>query len=285
MRMGQNLLGGLLGFSQILIVFLGYRQPVASVTGQSGGHAWRPDVSRAVGLWRAFGQEQSHPEVFYRALAQDSAAQVHSYHRLDGAVMVDVGGGPGFFEDAFTARGATYIAVDADAGEMRLHGRTPGGRTVQASGTELPFPAATFDVTYSSNVAEHVADPWRMADEMVRVTKPGGTVVLSYTLWWGPWGGHETAPWHYLGGHRAARRYRRVRGHDPKNIFGTSLFPVTAAAGMRWSRQHPDVDLIAAVPRYLPDWSRWILRVPLIGEVFSWNLLLVLRRRNPRSLE
>ena len=35
---------------------------------------------------------------------------------------------------------------------------------------------------------------------MVRVTKPGGLVFVSYTVWWGPWGGHETAPWHYLGG-------------------------------------------------------------------------------------
>ena len=59
-----------------------------------------------------------------------------------------------------------------------------------------------------------------MADEMVRVTRPGGLIFLSYTLWWGPWGGHETSPWHYLGGGRAARRYERRLGHRPKNVYG-----------------------------------------------------------------
>ncbi len=96
---------------------------------------------------------------------------------------------------------------------------------------QLPFADDSFGVTYSSNVLEHVSEPWTMADEMVRVTRPGGLVFLSYTLWYGPWGGHETAPWHFLGGHRAARRYEKKHGHPPKNVFGTSLFPVTAAAG------------------------------------------------------
>src|SRR5690606_6245713 len=136
----------------------------------------------------------------------------------------------------------------------------------------------SFDVTYSSNVLEHVSDPWRMADEMVRVTRPGGLVFLSYTLWWGPWGGHETAPWHYLGGRRAALRYERKHGHRPKNVFGESLFAVTAAAGLRWARGKDGVEVLALMPRYLPRWSWWILRVPLMREVLTWNLAIVLRK-------
>ena len=57
-----------------------------------------------------------------------------------------------------------------------------------------------------------------MIDEMVRVTRPGGTVFVSFTPWWSPWGGHETAPWHYLGGEYARRRYRppdRPRAEEP----------------------------------------------------------------------
>ncbi|MEK9735878.1 MAG: class I SAM-dependent methyltransferase, partial [Candidatus Nanopelagicales bacterium] len=93
------------------------------------------------------------------------------YHPLRGALLLDVGGGPGFFARAFEDLGAKYVAVDADAGEMRLHGRDPGPRTVQADGTALPFPTGSFDVTYSSNVLEHVAQPWRVAEEMVQVTE------------------------------------------------------------------------------------------------------------------
>jgi hypothetical protein len=118
-----------------------------------------------------------------------------------------------------------------------------------------------------------------MADELVRVTRPGGLVFVSYTLWWGPWGGHETAPWHYLGGHFAARRYVRKNGHAPKNVFGTSLFPVTAAAGLRWARDAADVELVQALPRYHPRWAWWSLRVPVIRELTTWNLALVLRKR------
>lgn len=103
------------------------------------------------------------------------------------------------------------------------------GRTVLGSGVRLPFADGTFDVCFSSNVLEHVGDPWGMAEEMVRVTRPGGTTVISYTVWLGPWGGHETSPWHYLGGARARARYRRVHGHEPKNRFGESLFAVGVA--------------------------------------------------------
>lgn len=230
-------------------------------------------------LFSAFLAEQSDPDRFYGDLAEDSAAHVDALHPLSEGLLLDVGGGPGFFADAFASRGATYIAVDADAGEMRLHGRAPGPRTVQASGTALPFADGAFDIAYSSNVLEHVGDPWAMADEMVRVVRPGGTIVISYTLWFGPWGGHETSPWHFLGGHRAAQRYERRHGHAPKNVYGQSLFPITAADGVAWARRCADADVVRIEPRYLPSSLRWVARVPALREVACWNLMLVLRRR------
>jgi SAM-dependent methyltransferase len=237
---------------------------------------WR----RSIGLFRAFLAEQSDPDRFYGELAADSAAHVEHFHALSGALLVDVGGGPGFFADAFARRGATYVAVDADAGELRLHGRDPGPRTVQASGTALPFADATFDIAYSSNVLEHVPDPWALADEMVRVVRPGGTAVISYTLWFGPWGGHETSPWHLVGGARAARRYARRHGHPPKNVYGESLYAITAVAGLRWAKQRRDVDIVAIEPRYLPRPLQWVVRVPGLRELITWNLLIVVRRRS-----
>ena len=83
---------------------------------------------------------------------------------------------------------------------------SPAG-TVIGDGMNLPFRDDSVDLCYSSNVLEHVPRPWDMADEMLRVTRPGGIAFISYTVWYGPWGGHETAPWHYLGGARARRRY------------------------------------------------------------------------------
>ena len=90
---------------------------------------------------------------------------------------------------------------------------------------ELPVRSAAVDLCYSSNVLEHVPRPWQMGDEMVRVTRPGGFVFLSFTLWYGPWGGHETAPWHYLGGARAARRYAARTGTPPQERLRREPLP------------------------------------------------------------
>lgn len=238
---------------------------------------FRPTLRRSWRLFRAFRVEQSDPDHFYGMLAKDSVGQIGSFHALDGQKVLDVGGGPGYFSQAFRAAGATYNSLDADLGELSGLGDPEPG-TVLGSGMQLPFRDGSFDVTYSSNVLEHVNRPWTMADEMVRVTKPGGLIFLSYTLWWGPWGGHETAPWHFLGGHRAAKRYERKHGHRPKNVFGESLFPVTAAGGLRWAGRQDAAVVVKELPRYLPRWAWWVLRVPILREAVTWNLALVLRK-------
>ncbi len=229
-------------------------------------------------LFREFRYEQPDPARFYTALAEDSVGQLSSYVDLGGQVLLDVGGGPGYFRNAFRAAGATYVALDADVGELSGLGEIASG-TVLGSGMQLPFRDGSIDICYSSNVLEHVPDPWRMAEEMVRVTRSGGMVFISYTVWFGPWGGHETAPWHFLGGRRARRRYARKHGHEPKNRFGESLFPVTVRSGLDWAARQTGAEVVDLTPRYNPRWTRWILRVPVLREVVTWNLVLVLRKR------
>lgn len=248
-----------------------------------GPPRFAPTLARSRALFRAFGLEQTDPAHFYGLVADDSAAHVAAYAPLDGAVLLDVGGGPGYFADAFRRAGAHYLALDADAGEMSLHGRSPErGTTVQGSGMRLPFATGSLDVCFSSNVLEHVPDPWTMADEMLRVTRPGGVVFLSYTTWLSPHGGHETSPWHYLGGHRARHRYERRRGRPPKNVYGESMFAVSARAGLRWAERcvaAGAAELVEAFPRYHPRWAYGVVRVPGVREVLTWNLVLVLRKR------
>jgi len=240
--------------------------------------AWTPDLRRSVRLFGDFRVEQTDPARFYSALADDSVGQLSGYLDLDGATMLDVGGGPGYFRDAFQRAGATYWALDADAGELAGLGAIAGG-TVLGDGMNLPFRDDAVDLCYSSNVLEHVPRPWKMAEEMLRVTRPGGITFLSYTLWWGPWGGHETSPWHYLGGRYARRRYARKHGHEPKNKYAESLFPVTVRDGLDWARRQSAGDVLAVIPRYNPRWSYWMTRVPLLREVVTWNLVIVLRKR------
>jgi SAM-dependent methyltransferase len=246
--------------------------------------ARRATLSRSVRLLSEFRFEQTDPARFYTALARDTAAMVADLwlatHRDPAAcpTLLDVGGGPGYFATAVTNAGFAYIGVEPDPAEMHAGPATGGSATyVRASGMALPFADASVDVCLSSNVAEHVREPWRLADEMLRVTKPGGLVVLSYTVWLGPFGGHEMGLTHYLGGARAADRYARKHGRRPKNDYGSSLFAVSAAAGLEWAAGTGA--LVAAFPRYHPRWAWWMSRVPLLREFTVSNLVLVMQPR------
>ena len=240
---------------------------------------FRATLGRSVRLLSAFRREQTDPDYFYGLLARDTVAQLATYTELSGALVCDVGGGPGYFAEVLRAHGARTVCVDCDAGELTARdGSFPEG-AVLGSALALPLRDAAVDVCFSSNVLEHVPDPWRMADEMVRVTRPGGIVYLSFTNWLSPWGGHETSPWHYLGGHRAAARYARRHGRRPKNLYGESLYPVSVAAALRWARGCAGAELVDARPRYHPEWATGVVRLPGLREIVTWNLLLVLRRR------
>jgi len=236
-------------------------------------------MRRSLRLLSDFRHEQTDPALFYGALARDSAELIADLYSgttgrtLLGATVVDVGGGPGYFAEEFAAAGARYIPVEPDPSEMHAAGLTVHG-AVRGSGMALPIRTGSVDVCFSSNVAEHVREPWSMAAEMLRVTKPGGLMVLSYTVWLGPFGGHETGPWHYLGGERAARRYIRKHGRDPKNRFGESLFAVQAADGLRWARTVSDAEILATFPRYHPRWAWWVVRIPWLRELLVSNLVI-----------
>ena len=239
----------------------------------SAARADSAGLRRSANLLRAFRVEQTDPARFYGLLARDSVRMVGEQGSLAGRTVLDVGAGPVQFAAAFAAAGARYVALDADPAELRTR------PAIAARGERLPLADRSVDVCFSSNVVEHVPAPWQFADELVRVTRSGGLVVLAYTNWLSPWGGHETSPWHYLGGYPAAERYGRRYGHPPKNQYGAGLYPVSVAAGLRWATSRPDAELVDARPRYLPAYARALLRLPALREIATWNLWLVLRRR------
>jgi SAM-dependent methyltransferase len=246
--------------------------------------ARRATLSRSVRLLSEFRYEQPDPARFYRTLATDTAAMVSDLWRsahgesASGRTLLDVGGGPGYFAAAFADAGVRYIGVEPNPSEMHSAGRSLPQATdtfVRASGMALPFADDSVDICLSSNVAEHVPRPWQLGGEMLRVTKPGGLAVLSYTVWLGPFGGHEMGLTHYLGGARAAARYARKHGHPAKNNYGSSLFAVSVADGLNWAASTGA--LVSAFPRYHPRWAWWLTTIPVIREFLVSNLVLVLR--------
>ncbi|MFC4607728.1 class I SAM-dependent methyltransferase [Streptomyces maoxianensis] len=222
-------------------------------------------------------REQSDPERCYTLLARDSVAQVARHIDLPGKIVVDIGGGSGHFTEEFRRQGAQSYLFEPDLRELSARGPVTED-AVLADGYLLPLADGAADVCFSSNVLEHVSDPQTFISEMVRVTRPGGLIYLSFTNWLSPWGGHETAPWHYLGAARARERYERRTGREAKHTVGENLFPVHIGHTLRHVRGRDDVQIVTARSRYWPFFASTITRVPGLREIATWNLLLILRR-------
>ncbi len=84
-----------------------------------------------------------------------------------GKSFLDVGGRKG--ERQTLADGFDYCILDLEPeGEATIAGDICGCPQV---------PSDSYDVVFSMNLLEHVADPWAAASEMVRIARPGGLLV------------------------------------------------------------------------------------------------------------
>ena len=232
--------------------------------------AWR----RRVELVRLFLHEQQDPGPFYRRLAADAVAQLPV--PVDGRRVLDLGCGPGFYSDALAAAGAAVVPIDSSLDELHLAGAAPPGASV-ADARCIPVRSGSIDVAMCSNMLEHTPAPGAVLDELGRVLAVGGVLWLSWTNWYSPWGGHELSPLHYLGAGTATRLHRRFRRRPLKNVPGESLFPTHIGRVLRLVQAAGTWDLLDAHPRYYPS-QRWLMKVPGVREVASWNCVLVLRR-------
>ena len=98
------------------------------------------------------------------------------------ASAIDVGAGTGVLAERLADTGIDVVALDPFPGMLeQLRRRRPGMQTVVAHGEAIPFPDNSFDLAYSVAVMHHIADPGkvrRTLAEMVRVTRPGGRILI-----------------------------------------------------------------------------------------------------------
>ncbi len=225
-------------------------------------------------LFRLFLEEKRDPEPFYEQLAERTLAAFP--FEVAGTTVVDLGCGPGHYTRALRRAGATVLPVDLDPAEFELPGGPPGGQIV-SDAARLPLPSARLDGVFCSNMLEHTPDPGAVLTELARVLRPGGWAWVSWTNWFSPWGGHEITPFHFLGPRWGLAAHRRLRGEPRKNVPGVGLFPAHIGQVLRLVRDQPGLELLDARPRYWPS-QRWIVRVPGVREVATWNCELLLRR-------
>ena len=103
-------------------------------------------------------------------------------HVPTGGTVLDVGCGTGVLAARLVQEGYDVTGADPFAAMLDLaKQREPRITTVHAPGQDLPFEDNTFDLTSCIAVMHHVADPKDVRDtltEMVRVTKPGGKILV-----------------------------------------------------------------------------------------------------------
>ena len=238
-------------------------------------------LARSVALFRAFRVEQTDPAVSTERSRRTRWRRCGRWVDLDGASVLDVGGGPGYFADAFAAAGARYAGLEPDAGEMTAAGDA-AGNTVRGSGRALPIarPAPSTS-RFSSNVLEHVPDPVRWPRTCCGSPGPGGVVFLSLTPWLSPWGGHETSPWHYLGRPPRRRPVRAAARPPTEERPRPHALRLPCRAMVRWARRVVPTgraEVLAVLPRYHPSWASGSCACPGCARSLSWNAVIVLRR-------
>ena len=99
-----------------------------------------------------------------------------------GDLVLDVAAGTGTSSRAFTTAGARCVACDFSLGMLRAGASKakPARRVTFAAGDALalPFAAGAFDVVTISFGLRNVADTDAALAELLRVTRPGGRLVI-----------------------------------------------------------------------------------------------------------
>lgn len=120
------------------------------------------------------------------SLGQDKLWRIATVKAVDprhGQKILDLAAGTGASSVALAKSGAEVVAGDFSPGMIaegkRRHGDVNNVTFVEADAMNLPFADDEFDAVTISYGLRNVADPRAAIAEMLRVTKPGGTLVIS----------------------------------------------------------------------------------------------------------
>ena len=181
----------------------------------------------------------------------------HERMRLSlGDVVLDVGCGPAsdtlalaeLVGPAGVVHGVDHDEAMVEEAERRANEAGLAGRVEHRRGDvyALPFPDATFDAVRSERLFLHLHHPETATAEMVRVTKPGGRVVLMDTDW-----GTRSVDTPEVDAERTIARL--LTEHCLANGYsGRRLYGLMRDAGVR----DLTVDL---VPLHVDDYELWRL--------------------------
>ena len=136
-------------------------------------------------FFREIDRRIFHPR--YMRLTADKSGKPFSlfvdFDSLRGKDVLDVGIGSGIATQMFAEAGAKVTGVDltewaVETTRRRLATFELDGVVQQADAEQLPFADASFDLVFSWGVIHHSSNMDQALSELVRVTRPGGQIVL-----------------------------------------------------------------------------------------------------------
>ncbi len=181
----------------------------------------------------------------------ERAALIAAVPQRPGRVL-DAGCGTGRL--TVTADATFVVGIDRDLDMLRIARTRIAGPLVQADADHLPFADDTFDLTTAVTLCEFTQSPEHTIAELVRVTRPGGRVVIGGLSRQSPWGlaNHKQLglpPWSnaHLLTEGDFRRYGAIHGTVGMR---TVLYAPGAWPGLGW--WGPALDAIGPIiaPRH-----------------------------------
>lgn len=156
---------------------------IATVTPQR--MEWSPDNVRL--FWEYWSQRPDlEDRYFARQVGEAVLEFVSCYAPLVGAMVLDLGSGPGFLVDRLLNRGARVHAADVSERsiarlEKRLAGREGWLGARLLDGPSIPWPNGTFDLVCCLETIEHLTDVEcaQTLAEARRVLKPSGKLLVT----------------------------------------------------------------------------------------------------------
>lgn len=146
--------------------------------------------------------------------------------------ILDFGCGSGFLMGELQKRGYDASGVDTSA-EAIDYGTRRGIRNLKIQqGDKIDFPDGRFDLVLALDVLEHIKNDIRAIQEIERVLKPGGWVIITVPAYMFLWGIQDEVSHHFRRYTRSALVTKIKSNSNLKIIkqsyFNTLLFPPIA---------------------------------------------------------
>lgn len=133
---------------------------------------------------------RGEPSYVWRAGQERRLQMIAKWAKLDNAAVLIDGCGVGMYASQIGRRyNASVEAFDIELERVQV-AREDTPRAIVAAGEFVPYAENTFDTILSHEVIEHVQDDRQSAQEMVRVLKRGGRIVMFCPNRWYPFETH-----------------------------------------------------------------------------------------------